>query len=277
MDMTRRAAAVLVLAAAALVIPAAPGMAAVPGLEIVSTATVGDSSSPKTIAVSCPAGKQVVGTGVYVDGQAGYYGEVIVDDLIPMATSVRATGYEDQDGTDVVWWIRAFAVCANPLAGIELITATSASTSSNKSVIATCSSGKRAIGTGAAITGGLGQVVLTTMLSSTTSTYAVATEDADGTTANWYVTSYAICAPAPAGLEAVSLKSVTDSQNKSLSPACTAGKRALSTGWEITEPGRVVPGVAMPNTGGALVFAAENGPSVSANWTLGARVMCAAA
>jgi hypothetical protein len=277
--LTRTAAAVVTLAGASLVAFASPASASVPGLERTARVSAPNSSSPKSITATCPTGKQPIGTGFYLDYLDGGAGELVLDDLTPTSTGVLATGYEDQDGTAAEWWIRSVAFCANPLPGMQLVSVTSAYSSNAKSVTAACPSGKVAIGNGANITGGLGQVVISTMRASGTAAIATAYEDADGTTASWTLTTYAVCAYAPAGLETIAFKSPTDSSaSKALWPACSAGKKLLSVGWEIvgTEPGRVFPEVAMGNNDDdGLVVAKEHGPSVDSNWTLSASIVCA--
>jgi hypothetical protein len=277
--LARAAAAVLALAGACVVtqltgVPAA--RAAVPGLQVVSAVSVGDATSPKTVVATCPIGKRVVGTGVYTDS-----GErrIVLDDLIPTATTVRATGYEDQAGTSAHWWIRAFAVCADPLPGYEIVTATSTSTSTSNWTAAACSSGKRTVGSGAAITGGSGQVVLDASLTTAAGAYAVAYEDGDGTAANWTVTSYVICASAPAGLETVTTTVPADTNDKSASATCGAGKKPLSLGWDVgtSDPGRVVVDIAMPTATGALVAARASDKAVTGSWSLTTRIICATA
>lgn len=275
--MTKRVIALLIVVAATLFVPA-PANAAVPGLVQTSVASVSDSNTFKTVRAVCPAGTQVIGSGVVLDWFDDAIGKVIVDDLIVAATYVQVTGYEVQGGTDGTWWIRASAICANPLPGYEIKTINSAYDSTTpKSATANCTAGKRTIGAGGLITGGIGQVVMTTMQPNTYSATAVAVEDADGTANNWRVTSYAICANAPVGLEIVSWKSATDSNNKFLSPTCTPGKKVLSLGWEIVaaEPGRVAADVSFANGESTVISGREIGPNVTSNWTLGGRIICA--
>lgn len=83
------------------------------------------------------------------------------------------------------------------MSGLERVAATSATHSPDwQGVAATCPSGKGVLGAGADITGGEGQVVLDDVSPSSTLTYvfALGFEDQDGTTANWSITAYAICA-----------------------------------------------------------------------------------
>ena len=254
---------------------ATPAQASVSGLQIVSAVSSANSTSPKTIIASCPTGKRVIGTGFIIDGDAT---QVVLDDLIPTSTSVMATGYEDGDATTGDWWIRAFAVCADPLPGLEIVALTSASSSASKLATATCSSGKRILGSGAAITGGTGQVVLDEMAPGDTTASATAYEDVDGTTANWTVTSYAICAVAPAGLQVVLSTTFPDySSSQTATPGCPSGTSPLSVGWQINTrySGTIFPIIAMPSQTDAYVTAGiNNTPGLSA-WSVTGRVVCA--
>jgi hypothetical protein len=122
----------------------------------------------------------------------------VLDEVIPNAalTSVTATGFEDDSGTDREWRMDVDAVCATPPPGLERIVATSPSNSSNKSVTATCPSGKNLLGTGGEIDGGRGQVVLddVTPNAALTSVTVTGLEDETGHGAPWSLGSYAICA-----------------------------------------------------------------------------------
>src|SRR4051794_38651954 len=108
----------------------------------------GFSSDNKSLTATCPAGKRVVGGGGGI--VPGPVSEVAVDAIRPDAglTSVTVHGTEDEDGASFNWAVDAGAICAKAPPGLELITATSAADSSNKSVTATCPSGKQVFGTG---------------------------------------------------------------------------------------------------------------------------------
>jgi hypothetical protein len=264
----------LVFAGALQVVTAVPASAAVPGLQVVSAVSAADSSSPKSALATCPAGKRVIGTGFYIDGVEG---RVSIDDLIPTATTVLATGYETQPGTNAIWWIRAFAVCANPLPGLEIVAVSSGADSMTKATTATCPAGKQALGSGAAIAAGTGEVMLDALVPSGAAVSAVAYEDGDGTTAAWTLSAFAICASAPAGLQVVASRTVNDSTNKFDTPTCPAGTVPLSLGWDISSraAGEILIDIAMPTATGALVAAREGGAGVSTSWTLTTRAVCA--
>jgi hypothetical protein len=91
--------------------PAGPqGAAGVSGLQIVNAQSVNDSTDDKSVQVSCPAGKQVVGGGARIYGGAAY---AALDESYPnSATTWRATAYET-DPTGAGWYVIAFALCAN--------------------------------------------------------------------------------------------------------------------------------------------------------------------
>src|SRR5215211_4772267 len=129
-------AAVLALAG-----PVGRADAVVTGLVRVSPFTA-STSEPKSVTATCPAGTRVIGPGG--DTTPGN-GRVVLNQIRPDASLTSVTVHADEDpaGTSATWFLQAFVICAAPPAGLELVTATSASTSANKSVVATCPSGKR--------------------------------------------------------------------------------------------------------------------------------------
>jgi hypothetical protein len=90
-----------------LTIPAAR----VNGHEIVSSASSADSSSPKGVTVSCPAGKKVLGGGARVTGSGA--AEVGVVEEYPVSPTQWATLAREQDPTGSTWTLTALAICAN--------------------------------------------------------------------------------------------------------------------------------------------------------------------
>jgi hypothetical protein len=168
-----------------------------PGLEIVRA--VGPSNSRnKHLTAACPAGKRLVGTG----GSTSNINQVVMNALVPNPelTKVLVRGSEDDDGTDADWFLRAYAICANPLPGLKLFAAPSALDSApSKFARATCLAGKALVGTGGEINGGppaAGQVVLDDLTPNSPLTDVTVTgrEDQDGTDGDWRIHAYAICA-----------------------------------------------------------------------------------
>jgi hypothetical protein len=142
-------------AAGALAGPAAPAAASVPGIETIFRMSA-TNSSDKTVTATCPKGKEVIDAG----GQVVYgHGKVIMDDVFPDPGQkfVNVTGLETDD-FDGYWAVVAYAVCANPLPGVEWIKVHTASdSSSTKTLTVECSPGKTVLGNGYAITGGNGE------------------------------------------------------------------------------------------------------------------------
>jgi hypothetical protein len=157
-------------------------------------ATSPSNSFGKSVFAKCPTGKQLVGVGAETSGGVG---QVEIDDLIPSSTQVEATGFETEGGTNANWSITAHAMCAAPLPGYEIRKlATDFGSFNGSGVTETCSAGKKVLGVGGEITGGLGQVSMDSITpnANLTSVNVHAQEDGNGTDNNWNVTGYAICA-----------------------------------------------------------------------------------
>lgn len=167
------------------------------GATRVEVSTVSNGTDIKSATARCPVGTQLTGASGLLTGAVG---NVVMDDLRPNGNppnGVTVTG--DEIDPELSWSATAIALCANPLPGLERVTATSPSNSSNKSVTATCPAGKKLVGLGGEISGGLGEVVIDDYTPSELLTRATVTGseaiDLDGAYAgNWTVTAYAICA-----------------------------------------------------------------------------------
>jgi hypothetical protein len=163
------------------------------GIEIVTVTSAFGVSTGKNATANCPAGKRVIGTGAAL---ANGFGQVSVGNLIFSDTAVFAYGIDDQDGYSAGWSITAYAVCANPLAGLETKTAASAyDSSTQKLVSANCSAGKKALGQGWGM-GGDGQALVTYFGIGDTGVTHIGNEDDDGFSGNWGINPAVICATA---------------------------------------------------------------------------------
>jgi hypothetical protein len=236
-------------------------------------------SSNKSMSVSCPAGKRVLGTGGWIS--LGNTNQVLIDHLVPSAdlTSASIGAFEDATGTDEDWNITAAAVCATPPPGLERVSATSPINSSNKGVTASCPAGKQVLGTGADLNTFNGHVVLANVRPNPalTSVTVRAFEDETGNPLNWSVTAYAVCANSIAGLERVSEPSPLDSSApKILFNACPGGKVLTGLGADLnTINGQVQLGAI--NFGGienTLLIAFEDETGNSANWGVTSYLIC---
>lgn len=278
MDKTRLGALTCAIAVVAtqLVAPSA-AMAYVPGLQRVNAVSASNSEAMKIVVVNCPAGKSVVGTGFTIDGPPG---QIAVNRVVPLATSVSVRAMEINGGTKANWWLRAFAVCASSsLAGLEIVSANTSPGSDAVTGTATCSAGKSVFGSGAVISGtGAGQVMFESLLPSATSVTARAVETTVGTPDIWVLTTYAVCAYYVPGLAHHDTQSFSDSADKSVSYACVQ-KVLLSGGWQIQSrtPGAVTISTSMPSSLDNQVAAQEVGSTVTETWSLLNRSTCVSA
>jgi hypothetical protein len=87
-----------------------PAPAGVAGLEVVTVATVLDSSSPKSAVVNCPAGKKVIGGGARATGGGAV--EVAVSEAYPSSTTQWTTLAREVNATGASWTLTAYAFCA---------------------------------------------------------------------------------------------------------------------------------------------------------------------
>ncbi|MGI5212883.1 hypothetical protein [Plantactinospora sp. CA-290183] len=268
------ASAALLVSQVALVAPAG----AVPGLVRV-VATGPSNSAWKTTNANCPTGTTVLGGGGFVTGAAG---QVVMDTMLPLVdgSAYSVTGREDDTGVAGNWSITTTALCATAPAGLQTVTAFSASDSANKSVTLPCPVGKKVLGVGGELSGGLGQVVVDDLrpnadLGSVTVT---GVEDGNGQAANWSITAKAICATPPAGLERVNGLGILDSTSvKSTVATCPAGKRVHGLGAEIDGgAGRVrMTGVWASSSTTVTASGAEDENGFAGNWGVRPYAICA--
>lgn len=278
----RRTGLVLCLALAVVIAShAGSASAAVAALQRVDAPSASDSSPNKSVAVSCPSGKQVTAAAARLAPSSG---QVVLREMRPdtALTSVTVRGLEDQSGYADNWQLAAHATCATPPAGLERVLATSPSDSSNKGVTASCPAGKRLLGTGGALDGGSRQVALNDVIpgSKLKGVTVTGLEDGDGTTSNWSVTAYAICADPVAGLQRVAATSPIDSSDKGVIASCPKGKRATGVGAELAgDRGEVVLQAIspFPELTSGFAVAAEDEDGTVRNWSVRAFAICAAA
>ena len=244
------------------------------GLELVeATAT----EAPAT--ATCPFGKVVVGAGGRFTGNST--GQVSFRNIRPSAdlTSVSVQGLEDENGTVSVWDAHALAICASPIPGLERLAVTSASTSANKSVTATCPAGKALLGVGGEIAGGAGQVALREMIpGGGNGATATGAEDENGFAGSWSVTAYAICANPVAGLERMVSVSGPSSVDKEITATCSAGKQVLSIGGGVSGGAGMLIEDMRPNSAltNATVVGVEDEDGTNFFWSVQAYAICAA-
>ena len=171
------------------------------GLELEVAVSPLSSFYVKTAVATCPGNKTLVGAGGSLEGGAG---EAILDSIVPdggvgvAATSVTVQAFESDPLADD-WTATAYAICADPIRGQQRIADSTALGSANNGARAQCQ-GQVATGTGAEIVGVYGEVVIENAYpidGSAVSAPTAATvygKEEDGTTGDWYITAFALCA-----------------------------------------------------------------------------------
>jgi hypothetical protein len=240
----RRVGLVLVLGAGAVVLPAAPASAAyLSGVTIVSASSASDSVAQKSASVICPDDTVVVGVGASI---AYTTDEVHITGVRPSRYGVIAYASEDDSGYSYNWYLRVTAVCADAPAGYEIVSDYHVATSDPSATIAAyCSSGKVLLGGAADVAinniwttpRNLPDVVVNrwSVLDFTTQGFsAYAFEDENGTTSQWVLTAFAICADPIVGLQTVTSWGYMQSGDSLYEVvACPPGTKVLSAGGHI--------------------------------------------
>jgi hypothetical protein len=158
-----------------------------PGLAQVQTINGATTSSVRS---SCPSGKKLLGMAGGVELADG---DVVPDGYVPASDlgSMTLTAIANSE------IMEADAFCANPPPGLQLVSATSPTTSEENGtyVTASCPAGKHLTGTGARVNNGNNRVVIDDMRPNPalTSVTVSGFEDLLGYDQNWSVTAFAIC------------------------------------------------------------------------------------
>ncbi|GAA2605332.1 hypothetical protein [Paractinoplanes durhamensis] len=167
-----------------------------PGYELIISPFAGENSaSSREATATCSPGKQMLGG--FGDVSTGNF-NVILDDIQPSLNlnSVTVRAFEDETGAANTWFVTAFAVCANPVAGLS-VQFNSSETASPPAQLATqvfCPAGTRALSGGGTINSGFGQVDSASLFVSGDHVNFSSAEDRNGYASNWSRTAYAVCA-----------------------------------------------------------------------------------
>ncbi|MEV1111165.1 hypothetical protein [Micromonospora sp. NPDC049751] len=232
----------ILLATGAVLAPASPASAAVPGLVRIAATSVSDSADFHSVTATCPVGKVLTGTGYELNGVTG---EGVVDDLRPNGgvatapTAVTVGAYETEAFAGN-WSVTAYAICANPLPGLVRVSTAGVSNSADyRSVTATCPVGKVLTGTGYELNGVTGEGVVDDFrpnggVATAPTAVTVGAYESDATTLNWSATAYAICANPLAGLvRASTVGASTSADFRSVTATCPVGKVLTGAGYEL--------------------------------------------
>jgi hypothetical protein len=214
----------------------APALA-LPGTVVRDDLTAFNFVSPKTASADCPPGKRVIGGGGRINGG----GHVVLTRLQPVHTNnldhFEVTAIEDSAGADSTWAVQAYAICADPLPGLRIVSET-AGPGPDPLLVAqvSCPSGV-AIGGGGRVTGGQGRVHLSGAAGQDNrGSLAVGREDSSGFPGNWTVTSYAVCANISVNSVDMAIQATPqDSTSPKIETAeCPAGMRVTGGGLAVT-------------------------------------------
>jgi len=282
-------AGLLIGTTAAVLGPAAPASANVPGLQWLTASSNTDSLVYKAVTVNCPAGTVVVGGGYSLVGAEG---SVVLDDFIPTTTTLRVGAGEivgpgePADGTTASWQVVASVACANPLPGYEIVEGTfsfGAFTRHGNSQ-AICPNGKHVIGGGESLSNGFGQISPDELFIADTLVHTGADADEDGYSGTWSMTAYAICATGmPVDTRFANDTGPASPNGKAASVSCDPGELALGVGWYTSVSNSdtagqvVVPSVnRVEGSPGTVTATGHEDPNgYSGNWLVTAEAVCA--
>jgi hypothetical protein len=272
----RLSAAVLTaaLAAGAAVALAGPAAAAVPGYQIVSFDSASNSSN-KAATATCPGATRVIGTAASV--QSGN-GEVVIESVIPGATTVTAVAFEDDDGFAGNWIVRATAVCATAPPGLELVFEDNGQSAGPVGAeVAQCPAGKQSLGSGTEVMGGYGEVWTDVTYPTGTQGVSITYEDETGTANLWNLRAWVICSNPLPGYQVVTATSANNAVNKNAAVTCPAGTVVLSAGYALGNGnGQVVGDSRLAGTT-VTAFGREDDTGLGTNWEIIAYASCATA
>jgi hypothetical protein len=168
-----------------------------PGLQYVYSETGIDSNSFKSNVATCPAGTKVIGAGGAVNIGRG---RVVLDEITPATNlqTVRASAYEAEGGNPDVWALSTWAVCAEPMPGLTLVTKLGTrSAGQSKAIFVDCPAGTKVHAAGGDIHGANGQVVVSSLYpqAGLGSVMLQARVDPTGFAGLWQLRVFAVCAP----------------------------------------------------------------------------------
>lgn len=261
--------------------PAAAATSTIFDVTLVTGHTAFNSDVYKSVTVTCPKGLQIIGTGYEFVGAAG---SVVLDDLIPTATTLRVGAGEvvgvgePSDGTKESWKISARALCADPPPGLQIGSQTSGFGKGSGAIVrADCPVGRVLLGAGASLSQGFGQISIDSLSFFDTFAVATARDDEDGYTGEWSITVYSICAFPIEDQQIITENTFGDSAGQTATAICPVGTRALGTGWSVfthNGSGEVYVTGSSTFADGGTVSAHEDANGFDGGWTTTADVMC---
>jgi hypothetical protein len=294
----------VVMLVAVQVATQAPASAASPLSELgrYSASSLVNSEPTKSVTALCPAGKVIVGGG----GRVVEIGvpspqpsrQLTLTQLEPSSSLPTQSGprhgytvsaAETLPGTNNLWYIDGWALCAKPVVGLAVYEQPSGKSSDSMQATAVgCPPGQVVLGSGARITypsspGGQGVALQVVRPSGTGDVARAQAHEGPGDYSNpWMVTAIAVCAPKPSGYQIVFWPSLDPPTSvvKTATSTCPGNLRVISAGAATSNvaPGNVSLTEVNPQTNRTVqAKATENFPT-SEDWDfIVASAVCATA
>ena len=247
-----------------------------------------DSQPSKTVHANCPVGMRVIGGGGWAFPAAADTDKVGLTELRPVhpasgQDSYEVTAQELTPNVNTAWSVQAYAICANPVSGLNIVTSVS---NPFAEVDAFCPVGQKVLGSGGQVNNPANHVALdfVSPFAAGDRVRVAASDDQPGSASVWTVTSFAVCAPAPPGYQVVFAPSTQNQSEpqKAAFVACPAGTRvhgaaAGVVASSVGQGGLVLQAVFPFNALDRVeAFAVETNPNTNnTNWDVRAVAICA--
>jgi hypothetical protein len=233
-----------------------------------------------------PLGRQATGGGGDI---VGGLGQVVMSSVTPGTRRVTVSGFEDANGFAGNWRVRAYAICATPLAGLQAVSVVNTSPAPGaypQDPEAYCPAGKKVVGTGGGISGIQGQIPLQaigapafagSLIGARTEQAFPLFDELFSRQSVWSAEAVVMCATPPRGLELVSATSTPDSDPASVTANCPPGKNLLGGGAQTSTPNGVLIDDMRPNDllTAMTVTGLEGEKGNESDWTVTALALCA--
>lgn len=218
---------------------AAAGLQTVTGIQKVSSPLIGPNSQDKTARATCPDGKRVISGGGIAQASAADQTKVQLTQLQPVHPTsgpdfFEVSANEVSPGITSNWTLLMFAICADPISGLHIVSAPSFNRA--QSMQALCPVGEVTLGGGGRIDTSLGHIGISmaspTDFDGSRFQLDVSIDDFVAFNGDWTLTAYAVCAPRPPGFQIV-VTSSTQPPNAPVKAAfvdCPSNKRLHGIG-----------------------------------------------
>jgi len=160
--------------------------------QIAQTDSGPSGANPKTQSVYCPGETKPLGLGFQVYDGNGQVTVTGAQAILGTSDRVMVSATEDDTGLSVDWKVKAYAICAENVTGLEVRSETDPFAQTYEIDHAWCSTGKVAIGVGYSFYLN-SNVLMTHAYTSGNSSSVIASEDEDGPSMVWVFTVDAIC------------------------------------------------------------------------------------